>query len=207
MRHRLRILLMALALLHSPAVLGAAGPAPPALPVHDDVGGPFEAESSLGRKVHSSEFEGKVVLLFFGYTSCQDICPAAMAHLAALTRALGPESEGVQVLLSTIDPENDTAEHLEAYLERFDPRFVGLTGTSTEMNRIAAMFMVKHDASHGMRVTTEHNRSKAFVDEAYLYAHSQQIYVIDKRGRARGFFYVGSSIDEMAAAVKALLAE
>jgi protein SCO1/2 len=179
----------------------------PALPIHDGVGGDFSARSSLGRMVESSELRGQVVLLFFGYTSCQDICPATMSRLAALTKKLGARADDVQVILFTIDPDNDTEAHMKEYLARFDDRFVGLTTSEKETNRIAGMFMVKHDASHGMEVTTEHNRSKAFTDSAFLYAHSQQIYLLDKRGRTRGYFFVGTPLEEMEAAVLALLAE
>jgi protein SCO1/2 len=188
-------------------MMSAAQASTPVLPVQDEVGGPFQAQSSLGRVVESKEFHGKVVMLFFGYTSCQDICPATMAHLAAVMRALGPASDDVQVLLSTIDPENDTEAHLKAYLERFDPRFVGLTGSQSEMNGIASKFIVKHDRSHGVKVTTDHNRTKPYVDEAFLYAHSQQVYLIDKLGRTRGFVYIGNGVDDIADKARSLLAE
>jgi protein SCO1/2 len=177
------------------------------LPVHDGVGGEFAAQSSLGREVRLSEFAGKVVFLFFGYTSCQDVCPATMSHLHSLSRKLGPRADDVQVLLITVDPENDTAEHLREYLARFDDRFIGLTGSQEEMDRIFALYMVKHDQSHDMKVTTQHNRSKPMVKEAHLYSHSQQIYLLDKLGRTRAFFYTGSPLDEMEQAVVALLGE
>ena len=177
------------------------------LPVHDGVGGEFSAVSSLGRKVSLSEFRGKAVLLFFGYTSCQDVCPATLAHLKALLKRIDPRSGEVQVLLVTVDPENDTAEHLKEYLAQFDPRFIGLTGKREETDRIAKLFLVKHDRSHGIELSTEHNRTKTPVESSYLYSHSQQIYLLDKAGRTRALFFVGSPLDEMRAAVLALLDE
>ncbi|MBW2281078.1 MAG: SCO family protein [Deltaproteobacteria bacterium] len=177
------------------------------LPVHDGVGGEFAAQSSLGREVRLSEFRGKVVLLFFGYTSCPDVCPATLAHLKGLMKRLGPADADVQVLLVSVDPENDTAEHLREYLGQFDARFIGITGTRKDTDRIAALFMAKHDRSHGVKVSTKHNRHKAPVEEAYLYAHSQQIYLLDKGGRTRALFFVGSPVAEMQAAVLALLHE
>jgi protein SCO1/2 len=177
------------------------------LPIHDGIGGEFAAQSSLGREVRLSEFAGKAVLLFFGYTSCQDVCPATLSHLSSLTRKLGPKADDVQVLLVTVDPENDTAAHLREYLARFDDRFIGLTGSPEKMDRIAALYMVRHDASHGIKVTTHHNRSKPFVKEAYLYSHFQQIYLLDKAGRTRAFFFTGSPLDEMQQAVLGLLDE
>jgi protein SCO1/2 len=177
------------------------------LPIHDGVGGEFAAPSSLGREVRLSEFAGKAVLLFFGYTSCQDVCPATLSHLSSLTRKLGSKADDVQVMLVTVDPENDSAAHLRKYLARFDDRFIGLTGSQEEMDQIAELFMVRHDASHGIKVTTHHNRSKPLVKEAYLYSHSQQIYLLDKAGRTRAFFFTGSPVDEMERAVLELLNE
>jgi len=177
------------------------------LPIHDGVGGDFSAPSSLGRVVNSSEFRGKVVLLFFGYTSCQDVCPATLGHLKTLTTRLADSADDVQVVLVTIDPETDTAENLREYLARFDDRYIGITGTREETDRIARLFMAEHDASHGVKVTTEHNRHKAFADSSYLYSHSQQIYLLDKAGRTRAFFFTGSPVTEMETAVLALLEE
>jgi protein SCO1/2 len=177
------------------------------LPVYDGVGGEFSASSSLGRAVSLSEYHDKVVLLFFGYTSCQDVCPATLAHLQALVRRLGDTSDRVQVLFATIDPENDTPDHLAQYLAVFDPRFVGLTGTREEMDHIASLFMVKHERSNGVEVSNEYNRRKTFTGHSYLYSHSQQIYLLDKRGRARALFFTGSPLEEMQDAVMALLNE
>jgi protein SCO1/2 len=177
------------------------------LPVHDGVGGEFSALSSLGREASLSEYRDKVVLLFFGYTSCQDVCPATLAHLQSLVRGLGKEADDVQVLFGTVDPENDTADHLRKYLARFDSRFVGFTGSREEMDRIASLFMVKHDRSHGVEVSNEFNRGKTFTDHSYLYAHSQQIYLLDKSGRTRALFFIGSPLEEMQEAVTDLLNE
>jgi protein SCO1/2 len=177
------------------------------LPVHDGVGGEFSAPSSLGREVSLSEYRDKVVLLFFGYTSCQDVCPATLAHLQSLVRGLGEASGDVQVLFVTVDPENDTADHLRQYLARFDSRFVGVTGKREEVDHIASLFMVKHDQSHGVEVTNEYNRGKTFTDYSYLYSHSQQIYLLDKSGRTRALFFTGSPLEEMQEAVIGLLKE
>jgi len=177
------------------------------LPIHDGVGGEFSAPSSLGRQVSLSEFRGKVVLLFFGYTSCQDICPTTLAHLKSLVKRIGSAAKDVQVLFVTVDPENDTTEHLREYLAQFDSRFVGITGEREETDRIAKLFMVKHAQSHGVKLSTEYHRSKTFTEHSYLYSHSQQIYLLDQVGRTRALFFVGSPLDEMQEAVLALLEE
>jgi protein SCO1/2 len=188
------------------AVSGQASSKDP-LPVHDGVGGKFSAPSSLGREVSLSEFHDKVVLLFFGYTSCQDVCPATLAHLQSLVRNLGEASSDVQVLFVTVDPENDTADHLKQYLARFDSRFVGLTGEREEIDHIASLFMVEHAQSHGVEVSNEYNRGKTFTERSYLYSHSQQIYLLDKGGRTRALFFTGSPLEEMQEAVISLLKE
>ncbi len=177
------------------------------LPIHDGVGGEFSANSSLGREVSLSDYRGKIVLISFGYTSCQDICPTTLAHLQFLMKRLEEAAKHVQVLFVTVDPENDTSAHLKEYLARFDSRFVGLTGQREETDRIAELFLFKYDRSHGIELTTEHNRSKAFTKKSYLYAHSQQIYLLDGSGRTRALFFTGSPIDEMTEAVLALLKE
>lgn len=175
------------------------------LPFYDDIGGEFSAKSTLNRSVSVTEFKGKAILLFFGYTSCQDICPAAMSRLRALMSDLGPVADSVQVLFVTVDPENDTAENLAEYLGRFDSRFVGLTGSSSEIASIASLYMAKHDKSHDTRVTTAHHRSKTFTDEAFQYAHSQQIYLLDEQGRTRALFFVGTPLEEIKNSIQLLL--
>jgi protein SCO1/2 len=177
------------------------------LPIHDGVGGDFVLQSSLGGETRLSDYRGKVVLLFFGYTSCQDICPATLSHLRALTLKLGSDADRAQVLLVTVDPETDTPERLKEYMGRFDERFVGLSGTTEETGRAAALFMVESTRSHGVEVTMQHNRSKSFVDSGYLYAHSQQIYLLDKVGRTRALYYTGTPLSEMEQAVRDLFEE
>ncbi len=175
------------------------------LPVYDGIGGNFSAESTLGRTIELSDFPDKAILVFFGYTSCQDICPAALGHLRALMARLGTLSDQVQVLFVTVDPGTDTPEHLRAYLGRFDPRFVGVTGSPAEIAAIARAFAVKHATSHETKVTTAHHRHETYTDESFQYAHSQQIYLLDGQGRTRALFFTGSPLDEMASAIRSLL--
>jgi protein SCO1/2 len=189
-------------------IAGGAGANPDELlPIHDGVGGSFSAPSSLGREVSLSEYRGKVILLFFGYTSCQDVCPVTLSHLKALVKRLGPAADGIQVLFVTVDPENDTAEHLREYLARFDPRFVGITGTPDQVHHIVGLFRAKSNRSHDVHVSTEYQRSKPLTDQAYLYSHSQQIYLLDANGYTRGLYFSGSPLQEMEDSVRALLGE
>jgi protein SCO1 len=175
------------------------------LPILDGVGGDFSAPSSLGREVSLADYRGKVVLVFFGYTSCQDVCPVTLAHLKGLMNRLGPDADRVQVLFVTVDPETDTVETLAKYLPQFDARFVGLSGTPEKINAIAALFMAEHHRTHDVHVSTEHHRTKAFTEESYLYTHAQQIYLLDAAGRTRGLYFSGSPLAEMEHAVRSLI--
>lgn len=193
------------ALLSLALATSATAVVPDELPIYDDIGGEFSAMSTLDREVRLSDYREKVVLIFFGYTSCQDICPATLGHLRSLMAKLGPMADQVQILFVTVDPENDTAEHLKAYLARFDPRFVGMTGSLADVASIARLYLVKHDPSHDTKVTTEHNKAKTYTDESFQYAHSQQIYLVDGKGRTRALFFAGSPLDEMQTAIQSLL--
>jgi protein SCO1/2 len=175
------------------------------LPVYDGIGADFSADSTLDRKVGLTDFRGRALLVFFGYTSCQDICPAALGHLTALMKRLGPIADRVQVLFVTVDPETDTPEHLRDYLSKFDDRFVGITGRPAEIAAIARSFAVQHASSHDTKVTTAHHRHKTYTDESFQYAHSQQIYLLDGKGRTRALFFTGSPLHEMETAIQSLV--
>ena len=211
-RHLLRHSLRAAAVALLTGILGAGHAAgdPSAeerLPVLENVGGDFSAPSSLGREVSLGEFRGKIVLLFFGYTSCQDVCPVTLSHLKDLVKRLGPTADGVQVLFVTVDPEVDTVEVLAKYLPQFDARFIGLSGTREQINQIAGLYLAEHHRSHDVEISTEHHRSKPYAEKSYLYTHAQQIYLLDAAGRARGLYFSGSPLAEMESAVRSLIAE
>ena len=202
----MRAIVLVISFLLAPPGL-AAGLAEADLPILDGVGGEFTASSSLGREIRLSEYRGKVVLLFFGYTSCQDVCPVTLAHLAALVRRLSTDADSVQVLFVTVDPDTDTVETVAKYLARFDARFVGVTGTREDIDRIAALFMAEQHKTHDVQVSTKYHRSAPPTAQSYSYTHSQQIYLLDTAGRTRGLYFSGSPLPEMERALRALLAE
>ena len=101
----------------------------------------IELTSFGGERVSLADFEGKVVLAFFGFTNCPDVCPLTMGRLARIYRDLG-EPEDVQVVMITVDPEHDTPEVLQEYLGRFHPSFVGLTGTPAEIANATRSFFI-----------------------------------------------------------------
>lgn len=130
----------------------------------------FTLTASTGEPLQLSDLQGKVVVLFFGYTYCPDICPTTLNDLAKMAEELGPRRmQNVQVVLVSVDPERDTPEQLATYLQHFDPRFLGVTGDLAEIQRIATQFGIffeKHD-------------------DTGLVDHSGSLTVIDRKGFVR----------------------
>ncbi len=118
-----------------------------------------------------SDYRGKVTLIFFGFTHCPDVCPAALAKLALVMKQLGALADKVQVLFVTLDPERDTPAALKSYVTYFDPRFVGLTGSNAQINAAAAGFSVHY--------------AKVVRGNDYSIDHSTGVYVCDAAGRLR----------------------
>ncbi|MGH8707005.1 MAG: SCO family protein [Burkholderiales bacterium] len=150
---------------------------PPKFNAVDVTGVPWGRELRLsdhsGQPRALSDFRGKVVMLFFGFTHCPDVCPTALATLAQARRLLGEDARRVQGLFVTVDPKRDTPQVLAKYVTAFDPSFLGLYGDEAEVARAAAEFKIFYHAhapdAHG----------------AYGVDHSGQVYVIDARGRLR----------------------
>jgi protein SCO1/2 len=170
-----RRLFIALALL---SLLGCAREEPPRFMGTDVSGADFGRSLDLtdhnGRRVSLETFRGKLVVLFFGYTHCPDVCPTTLSDMAQALKLMGPEAAGkVQVLFASVDPERDTAETLRAYVPYFYPDFLGLRGTPEEVARAAKEFKV---------VYRKHVEPGA---TGYLVDHSAGSYVLDGQGRLR----------------------
>jgi len=142
-----------------------------------------------GRPASLTNFRGKAVVLFFGYTSCPDICPTTLSRYAAVMKALGPEAERVQVLFVTLDPGRDTPARLKEYVPWFDPAFIGLTGSATEIaeaTREFRIFSAIKEVGGGM---------------GYVLDHSAGSYVFDPAGKLRLFLSdtatVADTIDDL----------
>lgn len=118
-----------------------------------------------------ADYRGRVVVILFGFVRCPDACPTELFSLALAMKRLGPVSEGVKVIFITLDPEHDTRQVLKNYVTGFDPRFIGLTGTSARVDQAAAHFHV------------EYARVAAGAD--YTIDHSTSTFVLDKQGRLR----------------------
>lgn len=143
----------------------------PTLPTHavdvswryEEAAPEFRLVDSFGKVRTLSEFHGKVVVLFFGYIHCPDVCPTTLADWAQVMRLLGKDAERVQVLFVSIDPERDTPELLGKFVPAFNPAFIGLSGDAAATAQAAKMFAVnyeKHTHEHGY--TVDHS------DGAYL---------------------------------------
>ncbi|MDU0343307.1 SCO family protein [Bosea rubneri] len=152
------------------------GPGAPGRPVQTagapiDVGGPFSLVDHTGRRVTDADFRGKPMLVFFGFTHCPEVCPTTLLDLTNQLKALGPEAERLQVLFITVDPERDTPAQLALYLQSFDPRIVGLSGTVEEVEAA-----VKAYKAYARKIPTE---------DSYTMDHTASVYVMDAAGRFR----------------------
>lgn len=142
-----------------------------------DFGRDFTLTDHTGKRRSLADFRGKVVVVFFGFTHCPDVCPTTLAELAAAMRKIGAGSDKVQVLLVTVDPERDTPAVLGPYVTAFDPRFLALRGSAEETAQVAKEFKVIYQKVAGNR------------PDNYTMDHSAGSYVFDGRGRIR--LYVG----------------
>ena len=126
-----------------------------------------------GEQVSLDDFTGKAVLLYFGYTSCPDVCPTTLAALADALDELGSRRDEVQVVMVTVDPARDTPELLASYVAHFDPGFVGLGGTAEEIATAASAYGIYYQKGEGT------------VETGYEVDHTAQVMLIDPQGRYR----------------------
>ncbi|MCU0490392.1 MAG: SCO family protein [Chloroflexaceae bacterium] len=147
-----------------------------------------------GQPFHIADQRGKVVLLFFGYTHCPDVCLSALSDLAKVRRELGRDAAHVRVAFVSVDPDRDVPTLLGRYVTAFDPTFVGLRGSQVELEPIYKAYRVQV-------VRTE------LPNSAFKYAmdHSMFIYVIDQAGRLRERFVHGATIEDMTNDVRHLV--
>ena len=146
--------------------------------------------ANLGRELnlldHNSrprtlaDFRGKVVVIFFGFAQCPDVCPTTLSELAAVARELGKDADRMQVLFVTVDPERDTPEVLRQYVPSFDPRFLGLYGDAEATARAAKAFKIFYQKQPLKDSTT------------YSVDHSAGTYILDREGRLRLYARYGA---------------
>jgi protein SCO1/2 len=139
------------------------------------------------------DFAGKVVVLFFGYTQCPDVCPTTMTELAEVKKLLGADGDKLQGLFVTIDPARDTPEVLKAYMGNFDPGFLALIPTPEQLPLVAKDFKIYYKKVDGKTPTS------------YSMDHSAGSYIYDTQGRLRLYTRYGSGAGALASDIKLLL--
>lgn len=146
----------------------------------------FSLKDHAGKSRQLSDFKGKIVALFFGYTHCPDVCPTTMSDMANALKLMGKQSDDVQVLFVTLDPERDTQDVLAKYVPAFDARFIGLYGDDAQTAETAKNFKVFYAKQE------DKGRSGYTID------HSAGTYVFDKNGKIRIFLKYGQKPKEIA---------
>ena len=149
----------------------------------------FTLDGSTGESISLSDFRGKPVLIYFGYTFCPDVCPTTLNDLTDTMDALGKKADDVQVIMVSVDPERDTPEQLATYLRYFDPRFIGMTGTKDDIDAAATQFGVFYEAHEGTAAT------------GYLVDHTSTVALVDEDGYLREIFSFDTPGEDIAADV------
>ena len=177
--------------------LAACSPEGPKFRSTDLTGADFGKQLALsahdGKPRALADFRGKLVVLFFGYTHCPDVCPTTLADMAGVMKVLGKDAERVQMLFVTLDPERDTPEVLRQYVPAFDARFLGLYGDAAATQRAAKEFKIFYEKRPGSAAG------------AYTVDHSAQIYVLDATGQLRLFMRQERIAQDLAEDLRTLL--
>jgi protein SCO1 len=153
----------------------------------------FELTSHHGQSVRLADFKGKVVVLFFGFMHCPDVCPTTLSELNVVMERLGADAKHVQVLFVTVDPERDTLENLSSYMGAFNPDFLGLSGTADEIATVTQEFKVIYQKVEGS------------MSDTYSVDHSAGTYVFDRDGQVRLFVPYGANPDELTSDILQLI--
>jgi protein SCO1 len=157
-----------------------------------DYGKDFALSDHTGKTRTLADFRGKVVVVFFGYIHCPDVCPTTLAELKVARDQLGEDGKRVQVVFISVDPERDTRELLASYVPAFDPSFVGLYGDVAATARVAKEFKVFYQKAPGK------------TPDSYTVDHTAGSYVFDPQGRLRLFVRPGN-VPNLVADMKTLL--
>lgn len=157
------------------------------------IGGPFTLVDGEGTTRTDEDFRGKLMLIYFGFTYCPDVCPTELQAMGQALDQLGPKGDAVQPILISIDPERDTPEVIGQYVESFHPRMIGLTGSPEQVAAAAKAYRVYY--------------RKATVEGAseYLMDHSSIVYLMDRQGKFLTHFSHGTSPEDMAKGIEKFL--
>lgn len=153
----------------------------------------FAMKDADGKERTLADFKGKVVVLFFGYAQCPDVCPTTMTEMAQVKQQLGKDGDKLQVLFVTVDPDRDTPEVMKAYMGAFDPAFVALIPTQEQLAAMAKDYKAYYKKVDGKTPTS------------YSMDHSAASYIYDTQGRLRLYARYGAGVAPMVADVQALI--
>ncbi len=162
----------------------------PPLPAPD-----FALEDGSGGRFRLSEQRGKLVILFFGFTTCPDVCPTTLSEMKLIHKRLGTLAEDARFVLITVDPERDTPERTAQYAASFHPAFIGLSGSEEELQPVWKAYGVYRE------------KRQTASASGYLVDHSAFVYIIDRNGNWRETFSFGAPVDDMVEDVRYLLRE
>jgi protein SCO1 len=151
--------------------------------------------STHGGEYKLSDQKGHLVLMFFGYTSCPDVCPVTLSEMRQLRSRLGNLASNVDFVYVTVDPERDTLDHMTNYLNAFDPGVIGLTGSVAELEPVWAPYGVWREIQEGATAA------------GYLVGHSSRLYVIDRNNQLRATYPFGTPIEDVESDLRYLLKE
>ena len=197
-RQALKIIATTALLAGATGLLTACSESAPKFAAIDVTGADYARDFALtdhnGQARSLKDFSGKVVVMFFGFTQCPDVCPTSMAELAEVKKLLGPDGDRVQGLFVTVDPARDTPEVLKAYMANFDPTFLALyTTTPEQLAALAKDYKVYYKKVDGKTPTS------------YSMDHSAGSYVYDTRGQLRLYTRYGTGAQPLVNDIKLLL--
>lgn len=175
-------------------VLLAVSPTLPDASAQEALGAPFALTDATGKVVRSSDFKGKWMLVYFGYSHCADQCPTELAEMIDAMRQMGPEAKRVQPIFITIDPERDKGQYLSDFVAQFDDRLIGLGGTPQQVATVAA--------NYGIRF-----KKIMESDGNYSFIHTSNIFAINPEGRYQVTFSHMSDAYMMASKMLELMSE
>lgn len=159
------------------------------------IGGPFTLVDQDGKTVSDTDFRGRHMLIFFGYTYCPDVCPTYLSEMAQALDLLGPDEKKVQPLFITVDPERDTPEQMKMYVGHFHEDLIGLTGTPQQIAAVKEAY----------KVYAKKTEIDADDPQNYLMEHTANAYLMGPDGRFEAYFTNGIKPAEMAAKIEEFL--
>ena len=160
----------------------------------EPIGGSFALTDQDGRARTDADFRGKLLLVYFGYTYCNDICPTDLQAMSSAVEKLGADGMAVQPLFITVDPENDTPAQIKLYVALFHPRLIGLTGSPAQIKKVARAYKVYFAKDE------QADPSDRLID------HSGFVFIVGRDGQYLGFLPPGTSADRIVESIRPYLA-